>query len=63
MYRDMYYKMAIVHTKNDAKVGWKELGEAQKLLRSHGRSTAKIYGLGEKKGPRNMARCYQNLSS
>ena len=60
---DTYDKMAVKHTKEDIKVEWKDLEEAQRTLRSHGRCIARIFGLGEMEGPRNRARRYQNLSS
>ena len=63
MDRDTYVKMAVKHTKEDIKVEWKELEEAQRTLRSHGRCIARIFGLREKEGPRNRGRYYQNLSS
>ena len=63
MDRDTYVKMAVKHTKEDIKVEWKELEEAQRTLRSHGRCIARIFGLREKEGPRYRGRYYQNLSS
>ena len=63
MDRDTYDKMAVKHTKEEIKVERKDLEEAQRTLRSHGRCIARIFGLGEKKGPWNRAKSYQNLSS
>ena len=39
----MYQKMVQTHTSKDKEVKWARLEEAQKLVRSHARSLAKIF--------------------
>ena len=41
---DMYSKLVKVHTDKNIEVGWEELEAAQKTIRSHSRSLAKICG-------------------
>ena len=48
MDRDTYDKMAVLHMQKDIKVGWKELENAQKTVRSHGCSMTMIFGLGDR---------------
>ena len=60
---DMYGKLVRTHTDKDREVTWKDLEEAQKLIRSHSRSLGKICGLGTNEGDRNTDIYHQNLSS
>ena len=39
------------------------LKEAQANVRAHGRSLARIFNVGKAQGPRNAARCHDNVSS
>ena len=59
----MYQKMVQTHTSKDKEVNWARLEEAQKLVRSHTRSLAKIFKIGTNRGERNQTRCHANLSS
>merc|ERR1712240_951418 len=59
----MYSKLVKVHTDKDIEVNWDQLEEAQKVIRSHSRSIAKITGLGVNEGENNIDRCHQNVSS
>ena len=60
---DMYGKLVKTHTDKDKEVTWKQLEEAQKVIRSHSRSLGKICGLGQNEGDRNTDRCHQYLTS
>ena len=42
---------------------WSDLDKAQKEVRAHGRSLARVFNLGADKGKRNKSRCYNNVSS
>ena len=57
---DMYGKLVKTHTDKEKEVTWKDLEEAQKVIRSHSRSLGKICGLGQNEGDRNTDRCHQN---
>ena len=59
----LYQQMTATHTSKDEEVTWSRLEEAQKLVRSHTRSLARIFKLGSSKGERNEARCFENASS
>ena len=48
---DTYYRMSIVHTRQDKEVDWWHLEQTQGDLRAHSRALAKIFNLGE--GPSN----------
>ena len=63
MSRDTYDKMTEPHIKGDKKTTWKELEEAQKTVRNHGRALSRVFGLGGAEGRRNRARCFNNVSS
>ena len=60
---EMYSKLVAAHTEKDIKVGWEELEEAQKTIRSHSRSVANIFRLGSNEGETNVDRCHSNVSS
>ena len=59
----MYSNLVKVHTDKDIEVTWEDLETAQKEIRSHSRSLAKITGLGSNEGENNIDRCHQNVSS
>ena len=58
---DMYREDVMTHTKNDEQVSWRELEEAQKLIRSYARSLGRIFSLGAREGERNEKRCHENM--
>ena len=51
-----YEKIVGKHKKNDKKVSWKDLEEAQKIVTSYSRSLGKIFRIGENMGERNRDR-------
>ena len=55
--------MAQTHIGKDHKVDWKELELSQKAIHHHSRALCRIFNVGAKGGPRNAARCFNNLSS
>ena len=59
----LYQQMTATHTSKDEEVTWSRLEEAQKLVRSHTRSLARIFKLGSSKGETNEARCFENSLS
>ena len=55
--------MAAEHIGKDHKVMWQFLKNCQTEVHAHGRALARILRVGQSEGPRNAARCHDNLSS
>ena len=63
MTKETYEKMAQEHVGKDEIVDWDYLKSAQNEVRAHGRSLIRIFNVGKAGGPRNAARCHDNVSS
>ena len=63
MTKETYERMAQEHIGKDAEVDWNYLKAAQAEVRAHGRSIARIFNVRKAGGPRNAARCHDNVSS
>ena len=59
----IYEKMGESHVKNDKEIGWNELKKHQRIMNGNSRSLAKIFNIGEARGPRDQERCFDNTTS
>ena len=51
--------MVKTHSSKDEEVKWERLEEAEKFIRSHARSLAKVFKIGCNKGERNEIRWHE----
>ena len=61
--QDSYCRQGDTHTLNDRKVTKQEVQTIQTRMNTLSRSLAKVVGLGSNSGPKNEARCWQNIVS
>ena len=60
---ELYREMGREHISKDKPVEWSDLRQCQKEVTGHAKALSRIFRVGEERGERNGARCFDNLTS